>query len=88
MRGETYTDLLIIGSGLVACLIDLVSRKTAENSSLFISAVFTMMILYIIRLPRDNCFAWLTETLSVNNLVLLALLLLVSSAARRRKGPS
>lgn len=80
--------LLIIGSGLVAFLIDLVSRKTAENSSLFISAVFTMMILYIIRLPRDNCFAWLTETLSVNNLVLLALLLLVSSAARRRKGSS
>lgn len=65
---------LIVGSILLGYLISVICKKAKGDGGLFSGAIFMLMSMNLLEIPRGNCFAWLTSTLSVNNLIVLAIL--------------
>lgn len=69
--------LLVFGSIFLGLLIWMVIQMTGGFRGILSNAIFLLMSIYIIQIPRGNCFAWLTGTFSVNNLMVMLLIALM-----------
>ena len=84
---ELYQDAswagLILGSVIVALLLNWI--KKADRVGWIESAMMMNCMRIVLVLPRGAFFKWMTEILSVPNLMLLLLLLFLGYASKRRE---